>query len=198
MYGYIYKTTNLINNKIYIGQHKAQKFSLNYKGSGKMLREAFSKYGKENFSVVLVEECSTQEDMDSKEMYWISYYNSTNTDIGYNISIGGIYNTFTGRQHNESTKQKMRDAKLGIEFSQEHKENISKGKKGHIYSEERNFKISKTLKERDVHVSHKGHSMSEEAKQKIRDWHLKKGKLSEETKKKMSEVRTGKKYKKNN
>lgn len=69
-----------------------------------MLREAFSKYGKENFSVVLVEECSTQEDMDSKEMYWISYYNSTNTDIGYNISIGGIYNTFTGRQHNESTK----------------------------------------------------------------------------------------------
>ena len=92
----------------------------------------------------------------------------------------------------------MRDAKLGIEFYQEHKENISKGKKGCIYSEERNSKISKTLKEKDTHVSHKGHTMSEEAKQKIRDWHLNKGKLSEETKRKMSEARTGMKYKKNN
>lgn len=45
MYGYIYLTTNLINNKKYIGQHKATKFSESYKGSGSFITKAFKKYG---------------------------------------------------------------------------------------------------------------------------------------------------------
>lgn len=51
MYGYIYKTTNLINNKIYIGQHKVkeEKIDNSYYGSGKLIIQAIKKYGKENF-----------------------------------------------------------------------------------------------------------------------------------------------------
>lgn len=43
MYGYIYKTTNLINNKIYIGQHKHEKFDIKYFGSGYALVNAIKK-----------------------------------------------------------------------------------------------------------------------------------------------------------
>jgi hypothetical protein len=49
-YGYIYKTTNLINGKIYIGQHKGC-LSSHYIGSGKLIRWAINKYGKRNFRI---------------------------------------------------------------------------------------------------------------------------------------------------
>ena len=58
MIGYIYKTTNLINGKIYIGQHKSSSFDTNYYGSGKLLIKALKKYGKENFKIELIEGCS--------------------------------------------------------------------------------------------------------------------------------------------
>lgn len=46
MYGYIYKTTNLLNGKIYVGQHKAEKFEPDkYLGSGTIFLEALQKYG---------------------------------------------------------------------------------------------------------------------------------------------------------
>lgn len=46
MYGYVYKTTNIINGKMYIGQHKSEKFDESYKGSGVILTKALEKYGK--------------------------------------------------------------------------------------------------------------------------------------------------------
>ena len=49
MYGYIYKTTNLINGKIYIGKHKSEKYDKNYYGSGKIISIAISKYDISNF-----------------------------------------------------------------------------------------------------------------------------------------------------
>lgn len=54
MYGYIYKTTNLINGKIYVGQHKG-KFDRGYVGSGKILKLALTKYGKQNFLTELID-----------------------------------------------------------------------------------------------------------------------------------------------
>ena len=110
MYGYIYKTTNLINNKIYIGQKHSSKFLGNkYLGSGKRLQEALIKYGKENFKVDLVEEIFTKEQMDEREIYWIAHYDSTNNNIGYNLSTGGnvnrimigVNNPFYGKHHSE-------------------------------------------------------------------------------------------------
>lgn len=49
MYGYVYMTTCLVNNKKYIGQHKSSTLDMNYKGSGKALWNAINKYGKEKF-----------------------------------------------------------------------------------------------------------------------------------------------------
>lgn len=56
MYGYIYKTTNLVNGKIYVGQHKAAIFEPNnYMGSGKILHSAIQKYGIDAFRQELIE-----------------------------------------------------------------------------------------------------------------------------------------------
>lgn len=101
MYGYIYKTTNLVTNKIYIGQKKSKYFLRNaYLGSGKKLLLAVESYGKENFEVELLEEVEHKEEMDAREIYWISLYHATDDTIGYNISEGGNVNrTMRGKNH---------------------------------------------------------------------------------------------------
>ena len=106
MYGYIYITTNLINNKIYIGKHASPVFEPNkYIGSGKTLLRAIKKYGIENFKNELLCECLTAEELNEKEQYYISLYNSTNKNIGYNIQCGGEGNTKNSIHiHNKDNK----------------------------------------------------------------------------------------------
>jgi group I intron endonuclease len=83
----IYKTTNLINNKIYIGQDS--KNNPNYLGSGLLLKKAIKKYGKDNFTKEILEHCYSKEELDTQEQYWISKFDSIDLDIGYNIMKGG-------------------------------------------------------------------------------------------------------------
>ena len=90
MYGYIYKTTNLINGKIYIGQKKSTIFlDSDYLGSGVRLKSAIKHYGKENFKVELLEECYSREQLNDREIYYIGKYNSQDLTIGYNLTKGG-------------------------------------------------------------------------------------------------------------
>ena len=89
MYGYIYKTTNLINGKIYIGQHKHKTFDSNYFGSGVLISESINKYGKNNFSVELIEWCESLDALNEKEKYYIELYNTKDSKIGYNLADGG-------------------------------------------------------------------------------------------------------------
>ena len=94
MYGYIYLTTNLVNGKIYIGQHIAQEFEPNkYIGSGILLKKAIKKYGKDNFKNELLCECLSQSELDEKEIYFISKFDSQNPEIGYNLCAGGVDKT---------------------------------------------------------------------------------------------------------
>lgn len=89
MYGYIYKTINLVNGKIYIGQKHSDKFLGNeYLGSGLLLKRAIKKYGKENFNVELLEECNSKILLNEREIYWIDYYAKC-SDCCYNLSKGG-------------------------------------------------------------------------------------------------------------
>jgi hypothetical protein len=83
----IYKTTNKLNGKIYIGQDKNN--NPYYFGSGKKLQSAIHKYGKENFTKEVLEECTDENHMNEREIYWISFYNSKDRKLGYNISEGG-------------------------------------------------------------------------------------------------------------
>ena len=91
MYGYIYITTNLINGKKYIGQHKAKKrLSVVYKGSGILIKKALEKYGSENFTCELIEWCNSKEALNDREIFWIDYYDSNYSDSDDLISIGTI------------------------------------------------------------------------------------------------------------
>ena len=81
----IYKTTNLVNGKYYIGQDS--KNDPNYLGSGKLLKYAIEKYSIENFQKEILETCNTKEQLNEREIFWIKELNSIET--GYNISEGG-------------------------------------------------------------------------------------------------------------
>ena len=70
----VYKTTNLINGKIYIGQDS--KNNENYYGSGILILRAIEKFGIENFSKEILEECNSKSELDESERRWIKYYNS--------------------------------------------------------------------------------------------------------------------------
>lgn len=86
----IYKTTNLINGKFYIGQDS--KNNPKYLGSGSLLKNAIKKYGKENFVKEILEECCSLEELSKREKYWIKETKSQ--ELGYNISDGGFQNDF--------------------------------------------------------------------------------------------------------
>lgn len=91
-YGYIYKITNLINNKIYIGQticSLKRRFNNHVCKKGCVyLYSAIQKYGKENFKIEEIEYIP-KDQLDNREIYWISYYNSTDKKVGYNLLPGG-------------------------------------------------------------------------------------------------------------
>ena len=92
---FIYKITNQINNKVYIGKTNLtiqERFKEHCRDSerknmeNRPLYRAMNKYGKENFSVEQIEECSF-EIASEREKYWIEYYNSYK--YGYNATYGG-------------------------------------------------------------------------------------------------------------
>lgn len=93
--GYIYKITNIVNDKVYIGQTiktVEKRFSQHINNSNKsyfsqiVLYKAFKKYGIENFVVETIEEVPNEQ-LDEREKYWIKYYNSYFD--GYNSTLGG-------------------------------------------------------------------------------------------------------------
>lgn len=89
----IYKITNLINNKVYIGQSKniSKRWNahrVRSQNDDYPLYRAIRKYGLENFTFEVIEECNI-DSLDDREKYWIAYYKSNNPNNGYNLTAGG-------------------------------------------------------------------------------------------------------------
>lgn len=141
-FGYIYKTTNLVNGKIYVGQHKYSlgKLDEKYLGSGKLLLNAIKKYGKDNFKCEILEWCSTEKELEDKEIYYIKSLQST-TDFGnYNMSDGGFVPRFSGpRNYNYGRHWKI---------SEEEREKRSRSLKGHppTFTSHHSEKAKETLR----------------------------------------------------
>jgi group I intron endonuclease len=180
----IYKTTNLINGKIYIGKHNGK--NEKYLGSGRNLILAIKKYGKENFIREIIEDnIDNLEILNEREVYWINFYDSRNPNIGYNVSKGGAGDTFPseeskiknsisnfgekngffGKHHTEENKKIMSELKKGKPLKEEHKLNIGKAIKGRKDSEETLIKKSNRMIGKNNPMF--GKPWSQESKEKV-------------------------------
>ena len=118
----IYKTTNLINGKIYIGQHKTDNMSDGYLGSGKLIIQAIKKYGRQNFKRIILQTVETRQQANNVQKHYIKLFNTQQS--GYNIHQGGTgfsselnpqkldpkfgeRNPMFGRKHTEQVKQRI-------------------------------------------------------------------------------------------
>ena len=84
----VYKTTNLVNGKIYIGKHETNNLDDGYLGSGNLLKRAIEKYGEENFKREVLFECSSREEMNAKEAELVNEEFLKRDDV-YNLKQGG-------------------------------------------------------------------------------------------------------------
>lgn len=120
---YIYKITNNLNNKIYIGKHTFHKIENNYFGSGVAINNAIKKYGKENFSKEILFICDSEIQQNEMEILFISEFNSFKK--GYNMTLGGdgmngnIVSKKTRKKISESNKKFYLDNPLKrLEYSE--------------------------------------------------------------------------------
>jgi hypothetical protein len=120
----IYKTTNLINKKIYVGKSLKNKNS--YMGSGTLLNKAMKKYGKDNFIKEIIDYADTLEELNAKEIYWIEKLNSTEQKIGYNIAKGGTGgNTLDNHPDKLKILKKARESLNKIQKTDEYRKKTS-------------------------------------------------------------------------
>ena len=87
-YHYVYQTKNLINGKTYIGRHSTNNLNDGYIGSGKMLKRAIKKYGKENFECIAMCYFDTYEESVEEEKFLVTREYCKNSN-NYNIVEGG-------------------------------------------------------------------------------------------------------------
>lgn len=164
-YGIVYKITNNINNKVYIGVTVQERgFKDRYGGNlernthNKYLKYSINKYGISNFTITeILDIAFSYEELNIKEKTWISIYKSNNKLYGYNLTDGGSNgklnscvkermslnnkgsnNPMYGKTHSEEAKQKIGLANRGrtINFSKEHNAKLSEVMKGKKFTEE--------------------------------------------------------------
>ena len=182
----IYRITNLINGKTYIGQHRYKKLDDEYMGSGVLIKRAIKKHGIENFKKeILYSRIQYRETADDMERFAIAKERAIGK-AEYNIANGGMGSA--GFHYSEEYKKKMSESKMGHFVSEETKRKLSEATRRNM-TEERKKEISESLK---------GHFVSKKSRKKMSESH--KGKqgywqgkhLSEETKRKLSESQKGK------
>jgi group I intron endonuclease len=177
IFGIVYKSTNMVNGKCYIGQttqtlnrrisgHIHNSIKKMYKG---IFSQAIRKYGIENFKWEVLQECYTREELDNTEKIFIE----KNKEICYNISIGGLGSS--GFKQSPISIEKRRIKLLGKKRTDEQKRLQSERMKGRKQTEEqrqKNIKCHMGLKHSEetrkkMSESHKGKTFTDEHKRNI-------------------------------
>ena len=140
----IYRITNLVNSKIYIGQTKSslkQRWNKHCSKTShcKLLLNSINKYGKDKFTIELIEELENKDIANHREQELIKSNNSM-FPSGYNLTNGGF-----SFEHSQITKVKIGLAHKGLKRSKSAKLNMSKASLGKVISEQQKQAISNTL-----------------------------------------------------
>jgi len=136
----IYKVTNLLNGKIYVGKHQTENINDGYYGSGKAIKNAIKKYGKENFKKEVLFVLDSEEEMNNKEKEIITEEFVLREDT-YNLGVGGEGGPhFKGKKHSVETRKKIGQTEKC--FSKEARQKISENNKKRIVKKETCKKIS--------------------------------------------------------
>lgn len=164
----IYKITNLVNNKIYIGAHATTDVNDSYMGSGVNIVKSIKKYGLENFKKEILFNFETSEEMYAKEAELVDEAFVMRTDT-YNAALGGKGNPVIVALQ-EPGYREMLSEKTKAGMTEEVRARLSKMKMGMKYSQETQDKKSKAMKDLYKTKSHPrtGKKHSEESKAKIR------------------------------
>jgi group I intron endonuclease len=151
---FIYKITNKINGKIYVGKTSKtihERFNAHLKHArnkvNRHLYDSINCYGAENFEVSLIEICN-EEIANERERFWILELSCMSPN-GYNMTFGGDGgNTLTGWSEEEKRELWNNQAKkrIGRKTTEETRKKISESHRGKIIPEEQKVAISKTLK----------------------------------------------------
>lgn len=194
MYGVIYVIENKVNGKKYVGQ-TTQKLKRRFNAhiyasknkKGIPLYNAIQKYGQECFFIKTIDVAYTFEELNEKEIFWIKKY--TDSENIYNVRPGGTgfqkgeLHPLYGRELPKKTREKIGNAHRGKIVSSETRKKLSKASKDRPRTEEWSNNISKGL------MGHrswsKGIKLSEETRKKISNSNKGK-KLSDEHKEKIS------------
>lgn len=204
---YLYAITNILNNKVYVGQTVAPSRRwkdhqwLSKNKPEQYVHRAIAKYGVNNFIFSVIDFGFTQSQIDCLEINYIKQYNSCNDNNGYNISPGGdpAWNRglpkeqqpMYGKKQSEFFMKRMSEVHTGkvIVVSNETRNKISEAMLGRILTQEWKDKIS---------VAQIGKTLSKEtikkmSEAKIGDRHVNYGKhLSKDTRQKISQSHLGK------
>lgn len=133
----IYKITNIVNNKVYIGQPiqnpkdrwRGHIHSLKTKSGCPILKQAFVKYGVENFKFEVIQECSDEEKYELEKKY-IEEYNCV-APKGYNfLANGGLGCGFIGKTHSEESLKKISESLK--KFNEENPDFYERHRERHI------------------------------------------------------------------
>ena len=190
-YNYIYLITNQLNNKIYVGKHHTDNLDDDYMGSGKIIKQAITKYGIENFTKEYLAFCDTEEKLNWLEKLYIKKYKAR--EVGYNLTDGG--DGIIGYKHTEEDKIKIGKAGKGRVKSEAECKKLSESKRG-----EKNpmFKDGHRSKFIEHPKKEKNYKWTEERRKNYIPWNKGlKGCISDETRKKMSESAKNRKSHKN-
>lgn len=192
MNGKIYMITNNLTGKSYIGQScKNEKLFENYFGGGHYIRRSVKKYGKQNFSkIILKDKICCQTALDMYEIYFIRKYN-TIIPHGYNISKGGdggnlgpevnkrisVALKALGRKMTEENKQRLIAINTGRKHTPEAIAKITAASTGRKMPEHMKINLSNARKgiifsdehKQNLSKSHIGHKRSKESVEKTRN-----------------------------
>lgn len=173
-FNYVYKITNLINGKIYIGKHSTDNLDDNYMGSGKLLRLEYSACGRKNFEKTILAYSDDENELADLERHYITVLNATDPDVGYNRQVNSSRYSFT-EEHNQKISKAKRGTKMSVDARRKMSE-AHKGKeswnKGKHWSVETRQKMSESHKGKQIwlgkkHTETSKRKMSEAAKGRI-------------------------------